>query len=238
MSTTTTHSSPATGTVLITGASRGIGLELARQYVAEGWRVMAACRDPGGATALSALLPASALHPLDVRDGASVAALASALRGVAIDVLINNAGVFGPQTQGLTLDDYQGWLDTLAVNVLGPFRVVQALAPNVAASRRRLVATLSSLMGSIQDNTGGGHYAYRSSKAAVNMVIRSLALDLTAQGLTLVALHPGWVRTDMGGPMAPLSPEESVRSLRQTIASLKPEHNGGFFNYDGRPLPW
>ena len=173
---------------LITGANRGLGLEFARQYLAEGWQVYAACRDPESASELRRLADRSdhKLHiiTLDVTESTSVKAAAAELEGRAIDVLINNAGVGGPRGQGIGNIDYESWSRVLGVNTLGPMRVAQAFVDNVAQSERKLMVTLTSGMGSIADNTSGGAFAYRSSKAAVNMVMRSLAIDLAPRGIT------------------------------------------------------
>ncbi len=226
--------------VLITGANRGIGLELARQYAADGWRVHACCRNPAGADALVAALKGhdALIHPLDVTDAAAITALRDALEHEAIDVLINNAGVIGGQHQALGDIDYDVWEQTIRTNVFAPYRVTEALVDRVAASERRVIANVSSLMGSIADNGSGGRYIYRSSKTALNMVVVNLAQDLAEQGVTVLALHPGWVKTDMGGPNATITPEQSAAGLRKVIAGAGPQQSGCFFNYDGRVLAW
>ena len=226
--------------VLITGANRGIGLELARQYAAEGWRVHACCRRPAEAGDLVAALKGhdGLVHALDVTDGAAIAALREALDDEAIDVLINNAGVIGGERQDFGAVDYEAWERTLRTNVLGPYRVSEALADLVGASERRVIANVSSLMGSIADNGSGGDYIYRSSKTALNMVSVNLARELAGQAITVLALHPGWVRTDMGGADAPVTPRESAQGLRRVIAGATLDRSGSFTNYDGRPLPW
>ena len=203
---------------LITGANRGLGLEFARQYLAEGWQVYAACRDPESASELRRLADGSdhKLHiiTLDVTESTSVKAAAAELEGRAIDVLINNAGVGGPRGQGIGNIDYESWSRVLEVNTLGPMRVAEAFVNNVAQSQRKLIVTITSGMGSIADNTSGGAFAYRSSKAAVNMVMRSLAIDLAPRGITCVVINPGWVRTDMGGPQATLTTTDSVKKAK------------------------
>lgn len=229
-------------TVLITGANRGLGLEFARQYAADGWRVFAACRDPGSASALRELASAGGdgiqVLAMDVADGESVRAAAAKLRGEPIDLLLNNAGVGNPAGKTLGSLDYQGWMSVLNVNALGPARVVEAFLENVGKGGRRLIVTITSRMGSIADNSSGGSYPYRSSKAAVNMVVRSLSLDLAQRGITCVVLHPGWVRTDMGGSGGKLSPAESIGALRRLIARLGPKDAGKFYDYDGSEIPW
>jgi NAD(P)-dependent dehydrogenase (short-subunit alcohol dehydrogenase family) len=228
-------------TVLLTGANRGLGLEFARQYAGRGWRVLACCRRPTEAADLHTLArtnPAVSLHALDVRDLDRIAALAGELAGVPIDLLLNNAGVYGPSKVSLSTIDYAAWADVLAVNTLAPTRLVECFVDHVARSDRRTVACLSSLMGSIAANTSGRHYLYRSSKAALNAVVKSLAIDLRERGITVVALHPGWVKTDMGGPDADLEIPASVGSLVAVLDRLRVEDSGKFLNYDGALLPW
>jgi NAD(P)-dependent dehydrogenase (short-subunit alcohol dehydrogenase family) len=227
---------------LITGANRGLGLEFARQYLADGWQVYAACRDPSSASELRRLADASdhnlRILTLDVTNPASVKAAAVKLDGQAIDLLLNNAGIGGPRGQTIGNIDYEAWANVLDANTMGPMRVSEAFVDHVARSERKLIVTLTSGMGSLADNTSGGSIAYRSSKAAVNMVMRSLAHDLAPFGITCVVVNPGWVRTDMGGPHATLTPTESVMMLRRLIETLGPAQSGKFFNYDGREYPW
>jgi NAD(P)-dependent dehydrogenase (short-subunit alcohol dehydrogenase family) len=227
---------------LITGANRGLGLEFARQYLADGWRVYAACRDPASASELHRLAEPGddklQLLAIDVTDPASIHAAATELDGQAIDILLNNAGIIGPRGQTIGNIDYQAWAEVLAVNTMGPMRVSEAFVEHVGRSERKLIVTLTSGMGSIADNTSGGSIVYRSSKAAVNMVMRSLAIDLAPRGITCVVVNPGWVRTDMGGPNATSEPFESIRALRRLIATLGPEQSGKFFNHTGREYPW
>ncbi len=227
---------------LITGANRGLGLEFARQYLADGWQVYAACRDPNSASELRRLADASGhklrMLVLDVTDHVSVKAAAAELDGQAIDLLLNNAGVMGVWGQTIGNIDYEAWAKVLDANSMGPMRVSEAFVDNVARSERKLIVTLTSGMGSLADNTSGGSIAYRSSKAAVNMVMRSLAIDLAPRCITCVIVNPGWVQTDMGGAHAPLAPAESVTALRRLIETLGTEQSGKFFNYDGREYAW
>ena len=229
-------------TTLVTGANRGLGLEFARQYAAEGWQVIAACRAPKGAKELQQIAAASGgrirILEMDVTDAASVRAAAAELKGEVIDLLLNNAGVGGPPGQQLGKLDYAAWARVLDTNSLGPMRVVEAFLENVANSHLKQVVTITSGMGSIADNTSGGSYAYRSSKAAVNMVMKSLSVDLAPRGITCVVMNPGWVRTDMGGASGTLSPAESIKAMRSVIAALRPEDSGKFLNYSGKPYPW
>jgi NAD(P)-dependent dehydrogenase (short-subunit alcohol dehydrogenase family) len=227
---------------LITGANRGLGLEFARQYAASGWQVYATCRDLNSASELRRLADASndkvQIMALDVTDLGSIKAAATKLEGQPIDLLLNNAGVGGPRGQTIGNIDYDAWVKVLDVNTLGPLRVAEAFVDHVAQSQRQLIVTLTSGMGSIGDNTSGGAYAYRSSKAAVNMVMRSLAVDLAPRGITCVVVNPGWVRTDMGGPRGSQTPSESIAKLRRLIEDLGRAHSGKFFNHDGREFAW
>jgi NAD(P)-dependent dehydrogenase (short-subunit alcohol dehydrogenase family) len=227
---------------LITGANRGLGLEFARQYLAYGWRVCAACRNPHSASELRQLADASnaklQILALDVTDPASIQAAAAELEGQAIDLLLNNAGIGGPRGQTIGNIDYEAWAKVLDVNTMGPLRVSAAFVDHVARSERKFIVTLTSGMGSIADNISGGSIAYRSSKAAVNMVMRSLAIDLAPRGITCVVVNPGWVRTDMGGPHGSLTPAQSVTTMRRLIDTFGPAQSGKFFNYDGREYAW
>jgi NAD(P)-dependent dehydrogenase (short-subunit alcohol dehydrogenase family) len=225
-------------TVLVTGANRGIGLEFAKQYAAQDWRVHATCRDPGVAAALKGLGGGVTLHRLEVTAAEEVRDLAQALAGEPIDLLVNNAGISAHAKTSLGDMDYALWEDLMRVNVLGPLRVAEALAANVAASQRRIMLFISSRAGSIADNLSGGRYIYRSSKAALNMVVKSLAIDLIPRRIICAAVHPGWARTDMGTAAAPIAVSDSVAALRQLVERLEPHHNGRFLNYDGQELRW
>ncbi|WP_305042786.1 SDR family oxidoreductase [Geoalkalibacter sp.] len=229
-------------TLLITGANRGIGLELARQYLAANWRVLACCRNPDQATELQALAQRGtgklAIHALDVARDEDIARLARELREEKIDILFQNAGIGGPRGQGFAPIDSEEWLKAFRVNVLAPFHLTLALVDQVAASQRRIVAIMGTQLGSITDNTSGGRYVYRSTKAAVHMVGKSLSIDLAPRGITTLLLHPGWVRTAMGGAQATMSVEDSVRGLRQVLERATPADSGQLIAYDGRILPW
>ena len=160
------------------------------------------------------------------------------LKDVAVDVLINSAGIAGASGQTTGNVDYDSWAHVLEVNTMGPLRVLECFIEHIARSERRLVVTITSGMGSLADNKSGGSIAYRSSKAAVNMMMRSAAIDLAPRRINCVLVNPGWVRTDMGGPKAPLSPRESVTAMRRIIETFGPKHSGKFYNYDGREYPW
>jgi NAD(P)-dependent dehydrogenase (short-subunit alcohol dehydrogenase family) len=232
-----------TGTILITGSNRGLGLEWARQYAQGGWRVYATCRQPQAAEELQGLATQYAglsIHRLDVTSAADLAALATELRGEPIDLLINNAGVYFERWGKDRLGgiDYQDWQTTMAVNALGPMRVAEALMDNLAASGRRLLVTITSHMGSIADIGSPNDYAYRSSKAALNAAMVGLSHEVKALGVGVLLLHPGWVRTRMGGESAPVSPEQSVEGMRRLIDGFRLSDSGRFLRYDGRAMPW
>jgi NAD(P)-dependent dehydrogenase (short-subunit alcohol dehydrogenase family) len=227
---------------LITGANRGLGLEFVRQYLADGWRVVATCRNPAGADKLKSLAKSAGdkltIVELDVTKLETVRNAATHLGGIAIDILINCAGITGPSGQRAGAVNYDSWPDVLDVNTMGPLRVLEAFIEPLARSERKLVVSITSGMGSLADNTSGGSIAYRSSKAALNMVMRSAAIDLKSRGISCVVVNPGWVETDMGGPNAPLSPQESVSALRRLIARLGAKDSGKFYHYDGSEYPW
>lgn len=242
-------------TVLVTGAGRGLGLEFARQYAAEGWQVIGTVRDPAKATALAALATASGsrvrMETMDVTDHASIDALAQRLTlhgaPLPIDVLINSAGTMGAGSfaqSGVAFgrfgsSDFADWEYVFRVNVIGPMKMAEAFVAHVAASEQRRIVSLSSILGSIEKNQIGGLYAYRASKAALNAIMRSLAIDLGRKyQIRAAAIHPGWVRTDMGGPRADLDAATSVAGMRRVIDGLDAERAGRFWMYDGSELPW
>jgi NAD(P)-dependent dehydrogenase (short-subunit alcohol dehydrogenase family) len=218
-------------TVLVTGANRGLGLAFVQSYAADGWRVVATCRDPVHARALGNVAGEVDMQPMDVTDDAQIAGLARTLQDRSIDVLINNAGVGGD-------DETHGWLRTFAVNSIGPLRVAEAFLPHLERGGRKVIASLTSGMGSIADNESGGSYAYRSSKAALNAAMKSLSIDLAPRGFAVIVLNPGWVKTDMGGPGGISTPAESIARLRRIIDKAGPAENGKFLNHDGKEYPW
>jgi NAD(P)-dependent dehydrogenase (short-subunit alcohol dehydrogenase family) len=230
--------------VLVTGASRGIGLEYARQWLASGARVFGLARDPEESEGLQALASGypDGLVPVrcDVAEDDSVAA---ARRRVGeetdgLEILINNAALGGFH-EGLESLDMGRVGRMFEVNAIGPLRVTRAFLDLLRAGERpRRIVNMTSLMGSIDDNRSGDAYAYRLSKSALNMATKSMAVDLAADGIMAVALHPGWVRTDMGGPNARTPVDEAVRSLVRTIQSLTMDQSGGFYDSEGKPLPW
>ncbi|MCC5823351.1 MAG: SDR family oxidoreductase [Phycisphaerales bacterium] len=233
-----------TTTILITGANRGIGLALARHAAQRGHTVIGTARDPGKADELRAVSgPAGGvrIERLDADSDESCKALAKALAGTPIDILINNAGVSPDGSKDLATFDPGAYLACLRTNSVGPLLVTRALLPNVEASRRKLVVQISSIMGSLTnavDQGWTGNLAYHSSKSALNMANTLIANQLKDKGVACVGVHPGWVQTDMGGPNAHLTPDASASSILDTVDSLGIEDAGKFLNYDGKPLPW
>ena len=222
-------------TVLITGAGRGLGLEFAKQYAADGWQVIACVRNPDKADALKKVKGDVAIERLDVVDEADIKALAARLEGLGIDLLINNAGIYGPRNGQ---NDTKSWLEVFQVNTIAPYRVAEALAPLVAKSKQKTIVNITSQMGSVGSTSSADSPIYRSSKAALNMVMKGLSHALKGQGVTVVLFHPGWVKTDMGGKGAPLEAPDSIGGMRKVIGKLTAADSGKFFNYDGKPLPW
>lgn len=220
-------------TVLIIGASRGLGLEFVRQYAAAGARVLATVRQPAAGRAVSEA--GGEVYLCDVGDQASIRRLADGLDGIALDLVVHNAGIFGAD-QPFGAIEAIDLLEVMRIDTVAPLLTAQALAGRLAPGG--VFAAVSSRLGSIGANQDGGHYGYRAAKAALNMVIRTLAVDLAARGAGAVALSPGWVRTDMGGPEAPLAPAEAVAGMRAVLDRLTPADSGGFFDYDGCRLPW
>jgi len=225
-------------TILITGANRGLGLEFARQYAADGWRVIACVRDVARAGALQKLGDTVEIHPLDVSDFAAIDQLAENLAGTAIDVLLLNAG-FNPQLDAPKAEDadYELWPEVFRINTMAPLRLAVAFRDHVAVSNKKIIAAISS-GGATVSRAKGGNYVYRSSKAALNLCMSGLAKEYANRGLTIVMLAPGWVRTEMGGPNARFSPEESVSMVRKVIGGLTAKDNGRFINSDGTDYPW
>lgn len=207
-------------TALITGTGRGLGKELARQYAADGWKVMGTER-----------------RVLEMTDRKQISEFAKKLKGEPIDLLFCNAGTYGPRGMELGRLDYGAWEEVLRVNLIGPAALIEALVENVAASERKLIAVMSSRLGSIAEASGSS-FLYATSKAALNALAKGLSVTLASRGITVVALSPGWVRTDMGGKQAPLSPEASVRGLRNVISGLKTTDSGKFLSHDGSQVPW
>ena len=222
-------------TALITGAARGIGRALASQYLADGWRVLAVCRDPAALAGLDGIADAARL---DVTDDGAIAALAEHWRGERIDLLWNNAGVDSLNTRSLARPlDTDEWAYCLRVNTIAPVVLAAAFAEHVAASERRTIAFVTSQLGSIAQAAGVRRYAYSSSKAALNMAAHTVALELAGR-VRVAILHPGHVATDMGGAHAPVTPEESARGMRRIADRLTDRQSGAFLDWRGRSLPW
>jgi len=232
----TSRSAESAGTVLITGANRGIGLALAEQFIDGGYTVIGTARKPVQAAELKAA--GARVEQLDVTSQASVDALARHLTGESIDILINNAGIIGHDAQDFAELDVNKLDRTMDVNLYGPLRVTQALLPNVYQGKIRLVVNMSSMMGSMEMNTWGCCVGYRASKAALNSANKSLALDLGKQGLTFVVMHPGYVKTDMNKGKGNYSAQESAAGLYTVISGLDKSDNGKFFDFHGKELPW
>lgn len=230
-------------TMLITGANRGIGLEFVRQYAAEGWRVLACCRKPAAADTLGYLASQFPeriqVHALDVTDHRKIEQLSQILTGQPVDLLINNAGVYPPDRgDAFGRTNYAAWQHAFAVNTMAPLKMAEAFIQQISCSKHKTIVTITSKMGSIADNRGGGSYIYRSSKAAVNIAVKSLSIDLSSQKIIAVVLHPGWVKTDMGGPGALITAEQSVAGMRKIIDNLTLQDSGKFYAFDGQVVPW
>ena len=223
-------------TVLITGAARGLGREFATLYAAQGWKVLACVRKPEALNDIKGDIHA---HALEVTDHTAVKALAGKLEAEAIDVLICNAGIGGRGAVGQDFGTFDAalWRQIFEINTLAPLMMAEAFAEHVARSQQKKLIAITSILGSLANNNGG-RYAYRASKAALNMEWSCLAKDLEGKGVICVALHPGWVQTDMGGPTAPLTIDQSVPAMIKTIAGVKPSDNGRYVQYDGTELAW
>ncbi|MCY4165917.1 MAG: SDR family oxidoreductase [Gammaproteobacteria bacterium] len=233
--------------VLITGASRGLGLEHARQYLAKGWEVVASARDPASSAGLAELAAndkgALRLLPMDVSDHARVEAVAGALDGEPLDIVLNNAGTYGPKSafegmhyQSLDSMDYGLWREMLEINLLSAFKVAVCFKPHLQAAPHPLLVNMSSDMGSIGNNSMGHAHAYRSSKAALNMLTKGMAIEW--KEITVIAMAPGWCRTDLGGMEAPVDPAESVRMQQEVLESLESSRSGEFINRFGETVSW
>lgn len=227
--------------VFITGANRGLGLEFVRQYLQAGTRVIATCRDPERADGLHGLVTSHAepisIRALDVTDEAAVEQLGRELADETIDVVINNAGL-SPRGERFDNVHASDMLAVFEVNSVAPLIVARALHPSLKHSRRPRIINVSSAMGSLERKDYGRHYSYGASKAALNMITRATAHDLREDGIVVVALHPGWVQTDLGGAQATLSPRESVNGMRRVIDRLGPPDSGMFLTWTGETHPW
>ena len=228
-------------TVLITGTNRGIGLEFAKQFIARGDTLLATCRDIASATELDRLKVNNEklqIFELDVSSQESMESLPEKLEGQAIDIFINNAGVYGPRDSEFGNVSTGEWAKVFQINAKAPMILTQLLIENLHDGFEKKLIYISSKMGSIDDNKGGGSYVYRSSKAALNAVAKSIAVDLGNSGYFVAVLHPGWVQTDMGGPNALIDTGTSVSNMINVIDNLNTQNSGSFFNYDGVIIPW
>lgn len=224
-----------TGTVLVTGANRGLGLEFVKQLQEKGYTVIGTARKPASATELKAT--GARVEQLDVASQASVDALAKTLKGVPIDILINNAGMANRADSSLETLDFDAMERTFQVNSLGPLRVTQALLPNLKAGEQKNIINITSRLGSIELSTGG-LYSYRTSKTALNQINKIVSVELAPQGFTSIVMHPGWVKTDMGGAEADLTIPESISGMLNVIDDLSVDKTGMFFGFDGKQIPW
>lgn len=229
--------------ILITGANRGLGLEWARQYAEEGWRVFASCRHPGEAGELAELAArrsSLSVHRLDVTRADDIINLSVALQGEGIDVLLSNAGLYLEKyyEQGLGQLRYDDWLEVFRVNTLAAPRLIEAFSEHLARGERKLVVAITSHMGSIAEIEAPGSYYYRSSKAALNAVMKGMALELAPWHIGVLLLHPGWVLTRMGGPGARLTVAESVQGMRHLVERFTLRDSGRFLRYNGEEIPW
>jgi len=228
--------------ILITGANRGIGLEMVKYANEQGWRVFACCRNPHNADNLFNIAKLSngqiSVHIADMLELSTLQALSYELRNDAIDILINNAGIYGCDKNKFGSVEVESWLQTFQVNSIAPLKMVEAFSEQLFMGHRKLLACMSSKMGSMADNGYGNSYIYRSSKAALNAVVKSLSIDLKEQGVICVALHPGWVKTDMGGPDAEITTRQCVEQLFNNLSELTVKDSGRFIDIDGSDIPW
>lgn len=232
-------------TIVITGANRGIGFALAKTYLLDGNRVYAFCRNPDQATELAHIAASSAgkltLHPLDIAKGESVAAAAKVLADTPVDVLLNVAGIVGGRRESVldtpyTEADFDDWREAFEIMTIGPFRLTQALLPNLISAKGKVMTVSSQIASSTWPY--GGMYAYGATKAGVNRVMRSLAIDLRDKGVAVASIHPGYVQTDMGGPNAEITPQESAAGIKSVIDNLNLDDTGDFFKWNGEKHAW
>ncbi|MDP3590095.1 MAG: SDR family oxidoreductase [Methylobacter sp.] len=229
-------------TVLITGANRGLGLEFCRQYAEQDWHVIACARNPDDAFDLNKLAGRHSniqLETLDVSEFEQIDALSEKLAAQPIDVLINNAGIYADnKNNGFGQLDYQAWIQSLVVNTEAPVKMAEAFLPQIKKSDKKLIVNISSLMGSMADNDSGGSIFYRSSKAALNAAMKSLAIEFKDQSVGVLIFHPGWVKTDMGGPNGLINADQSITGMRALIENFSLDQSGSFVKYDGTAMPW
>jgi len=226
-------------TVFITGCNRGLGLKFVEAYAKQDWHVIATCRNPQDAKELNLLAheyPSIAIYPLEVENSEQIKHLADHLNLEAIDILINNAGIYRSCTLGNL--DKKAWLESFAINTIAPYEIVKSFLPHLHRGNQKKIVSITSKMGSIDDNTSGGSYIYRTSKSALNSMMRSLQHDLANDGIATLTLHPGWVKTDMGGLGAWISADESVNGMLKQIAKLNLSNSGNYVDYAGKKINW
>ncbi len=227
-------------TILITGANRGLGLEFVRQYSREGTHVIATVRQRQDIAELAYLAKDYSIdiHCLDLEDKQQITSFTEQLANKAIDIFINNAGYYGPKGLKLGEIDDKEWQRVFYINSIAPLQLAQALTNNIKLGTDKKMIFISSKMASISDNQSGGSYLYRSSKVALNSIVKSLAIDLKMYDVKTLSLHPGWVKTRMGGPNALITSGESVEKMRKVVANLTNAQSGQFVSFDGSPIPW
>lgn len=228
-------------TVLVTGANRGIGLEFVKHYLDRGDRIIGTYRDiesSGELIQMSEDHDRLEAYTLDVSSDKSLEDFPNQLRDMPIDIFINNAGVYGPRDSTFNNVDEENWIPVLRINAIAPLILTQLIIENLRKSSVKKLIYITSKMGSIDDNKGGGSYVYRSSKTALNAVVKSISVDLADEGMRVALLHPGWVRTDMGGPNGLIDTKTSVSGMIEVISGLEQSSSGGFYNYDGIEIPW
>ena len=226
-------------TVFITGANRGLGLEFVKKYSENNYQVIATCRDPKSSKELHNLAESSPqiyLHQLDVSVTKNIQGLANQLQDMSIDILINNAGIYRSGIFNSVNKD--SWIESFITNTIGPYEVIEHFLPNVLRGHEKKVISITSKMGSIDDNTSGGSYIYRSSKTALNSMMKSLTHDLKGHNISTMTLHPGWVRTDMGGPGGWIDVKESVSGMIEQIENLSLQNTGQYIDYAGKVIKW
>ncbi len=227
------------GTVFITGANRGLGLEFVKEFSEKDYEVIATCRDPNSSSDLTNLAKLNLkiqLHQLDVSNTKNIQDLSNHLKNKPIDILINNAGIY--RSGSFNSVNKDSWVESFITNTIGPYEVIEYFLPNVLQGREKKVVSITSKMGSIDDNTSGGSYIYRSSKTALNSMMRSLTHDLKTNDIATMTLHPGWVRTDMGGPGGWIDVKESVSGMINQISNLSLQNTGRYIDYAGKPIKW
>ena len=228
-------------TILVTGANRGIGLELVKQYCNQNYQVIGTYRNEntsGEFISMSRNLNNLKVYSLDVSSDQSLKDFSSKLGDTPVDIFINNAGVFGPRDSSFNNVDERNWISVFQTNAIAPLLLTQLIIENLRNGSQKKLIYITSKMGSIDDNKSGGAYIYRSSKTALNSVVKSISLDLAKDGMKVALLHPGWVRTDMGGPNGLIDTTTSVSGMIEVIDRLSQSDSGCFFNYDGSKIPW